>query len=346
MDPGALHRDALVVDTHVHGPHFVPQPWRAAYRLINQRTMPADASFDVLAAAGVDAVVGKAVGDPVVTRWYRGGPWRAVCSQLDQLRTAIGAVGGAVATDAAGVRAAHGAGRPALILGLEGADCVGDDIGRVDQLHELGVRVVVPVHLGDNQLGSTCLPWQRYVGPLPVRPRRAPGLTEFGRAAVGRMFELGIVVDVSHCDSETLRDIVGVAAGASAGRPVIASHSGARACQDFPRFVTDEEARLIAGTGGVIGLWPYRFRQTGIADMPALIAHARHLADVVGPEHLCLGTDMNGVPGTMAGYRGETDLPLVTAALLAGGFSENEVRGILGLNFMTVLSRSTTAMPW
>jgi membrane dipeptidase len=149
------------------------------------------------------------------------------------------------------------------------------------------------------------------------------------------MFELGMVVDVSHCDSRTLRDIVGLAGE----RPVIASHSGARACQDFPRFVTDDEARLIAATGGVIGLWPYRFRHTGIADMAALIAHARHLAGVVG-------TDMNGVPGTMAGYRGETDVALITAALLADGFTEDEVRGILGGNFLSVLLRSTTAMPW
>ena len=102
-------------------------------------------------------------------------------------------------------------------------------------------------------------------------------------------------------------------------------------------FIAAAQARSIAGSDGVIGLWPYRFRRTGIADLPTLVAHARHLADVVGPQHLCIGTDMNGVPGTMAGYRGESDLPLVTAALLDGGFAPDEVRGILGENFLRVL---------
>src|SRR5207248_3884635 len=134
----------------------------------------------------------------------------------------------------------------------------------------------VPVHLGDNQLGTTCLPWQRYVGPLPLGRRRAPGLTPFGSRVVARLGELGMVVDVSHADSPTLQGIVAAAAG-----PVIASHSGARACQDFARYLSDDDARLVAGTGGVIGLWPYRFRHTGVADVGALMDHARHLADVV-----------------------------------------------------------------
>ena len=80
--------------------------------------------------------------------------------------------------------------------------------------------------------------------------------------------------------------------------------------------------RAIAGTGGVVGLWPYNHRGRGVRDMADLVGHARHVADLVGAEHLCVGTDMNGVPGLMDGYRGETDLPLVTDALLAGGFTD------------------------
>src|SRR5438045_7642294 len=96
--------DGLVVDAHAHGPDFVPQPFRAIYRLVNRATMPPDLALDVLAAAGVDAIVGKAVGDPVVTRWYRGGPFHAVCAQLAKLRAQIAEVGGRVALTAALVR--------------------------------------------------------------------------------------------------------------------------------------------------------------------------------------------------------------------------------------------------
>ena len=70
-----------------------------------------------------------------------------------------------------------------------------------------------------------------------------------------------------------------------------------------------------------------------------LVAHARHIAETVGPEHLALGTDMNGVPGVMAGFGGETDLPKLTAALLDGGFDDREVKGILGDNALRVLGR-------
>jgi microsomal dipeptidase-like Zn-dependent dipeptidase len=118
---------------------------------------------------------------------------------------------------------------------------------------------------------------------------------------------------------------------------VVSSHSGARSVQDFARYLSDDELRLIAATGGVIGLWPYRAVRKGVRDMDELIAHAHHVADLVGPEHLCLGTDMNGVPGVMAGYRGEEDLPGLTAALLDAGFGEDEVRGIVGGNALRVL---------
>ena len=68
------------------------------------------------------------------------------------------------------------------------------------------------------------------------------------------------------------------------------------------------------------------------------MAHARHIADLVGPEHLGLGTDMNGLPGAMAGFDGEADLPKVTGALLDAGFDRGEVTGILGGNALRVLS--------
>ncbi|HZQ86693.1 MAG TPA: membrane dipeptidase, partial [Acidimicrobiales bacterium] len=203
-----LHDEAVVVDVHTHAVGFVPQPFRSLYRLVNRTTMPPDESFDVLRAAGVDAVVAKAVGDPVVTRWYRGGAWKAVDRQLVSAAAQIEAAGGQIARTPDDVLAARAAGRPAAILGVEGADALGDDVDRVDQWHARGVRVVVLVHLGDNQFGTTCMPWQDYVGPLPTRRRGDLGLSPLGRRVVQRMQDLGIVVDVSHADRRTTFDIV------------------------------------------------------------------------------------------------------------------------------------------
>jgi microsomal dipeptidase-like Zn-dependent dipeptidase len=149
---------------------------------------------------------------------------------------------------------------------------------------------------------------------------------------VERMNQRGVLVDVAHCDHATLLDVVGVATA-----PVVSTHTGARALQDFPRYLTDLELAAIASTGGLVGLWPFRSRRAGVRDLPALVAHARHIRDNIGPEHLALGTDLNGVPGVMAGYGGETDLPKVTGALLDAGFDRREVEGILGGNALRVL---------
>jgi membrane dipeptidase len=329
---------ALVVDAHTHGPRFIPQPFRSAYRFVNRRTMPPQLGFDVLEPAGVDVVVANAVGDPIVTRAYRGRAWPSVLTQLRQLVDDIASVGGDVVLDSAGVLRAAAAGRPGLVLGVEGLDAAGEDLDRIDELHALGVRTIVPVHLGDNQVGTTALPWQRYVGRIPVRRRLGQGLTPFGLTAVERMNNLGIVIDVSHADHRTTLDIV-----AASRRPVVASHTGARACRDFARYVSDEEAIAVAGTGGVIGLWPYFHRGQGVPSVLAFVGHVRHLADVVGPQHLCIGTDMNGVPGLMAGYRGEMDFPVLTTALTKAGLADGDVRAVLGGNYVRVLDAVAAA---
>jgi microsomal dipeptidase-like Zn-dependent dipeptidase len=329
---------AVVVDVHTHGPRFIPQPFRGAYRFVNRRTIPPQLGFDVLGPAGVDVVVGNAVGDPIVTRAYRGRAWPAVLAQLQQLQGDIGSAGGDVVLDGTGVRRAATSGRPGLLLGVEGLDAAGQDLDRIDELYALGVRMIVPVHLGDNQVGTTALPWQQYVGPIPVRRRSNPGLTPFGRAAVERMNNLGIVVDVSHADDPTTLDIVD-----ASRRPVVASHTGARACQDFARYLSDDGAIAIAGRGGLVGLWPYFHRGHGVPSVPAFVGHVRHLADLIGPEHLCIGTDMNGVPGLMAGYRGEMDFPVLTAALSQAGLADGEVCGVLGGNFVRVMEAVAAA---
>jgi microsomal dipeptidase-like Zn-dependent dipeptidase len=271
----------------------------------------------------------------LVTRCYLGrSPWDAVEAQLSRIERQAAEAGAVVVGSVQGLAQARAAGTPAVMLGIEGADALGEDVDRVDAWYERGVRTVVLVHLGDNALGTTCLPWQRYAGPFPVRRRTGPGLSPLGARVVQRMNQRGVLVDVAHCDPATLRDVVGVATA-----PVVSTHTGARALQDFPRYLTDAELAAIAATGGVVGLWPFRSRRTGVRDLPALVAHARHISDTIGPEHLAVGTDMNGVPGVMAGYRGEADLPKVTGALLESGFDPREVEGILGGNALRVLGQ-------
>jgi microsomal dipeptidase-like Zn-dependent dipeptidase len=334
MNADRLHRDSFVLDLHTHGPGFVPRPFRAVWRGVTVRA-PAEVGFDVLPRAGVDAAVAKAVGDPIVTRWYVGrSPWEAVEAQLSLIERQAAEAGSVIARSLDDLTAARARGVPAVMLGVEGADAVGDEVDRIDAWHERGVRVIVLVHLRDNTLGTTCLPWQHYAGPVPVRRHASPGLSPTGARVVERMNRLGVMVDVAHADRATLLGVVDVATA-----PVVSSHSGARAVQDFARYLADDELRAVASTGGVVGLWPYRARRVGVRTIDDLIAHARHVADTIGPEHLAIGTDMNGVPAVMAGYEGEADLPKLTAALLDGGFDDREVEGILGANALRVLGR-------
>lgn len=322
------------VDLHRHARGFVPQPFRAAWRALTPRA-PDESSLQALPDLGIGAAVVSAVGDGVVTRTYVGrSPWAAVEAQLVGVEREAAAAGVVVARSLDDVTRASASGRPAVLLGVEGADALGPDepaaLERVAAWADRGVRLVGLVHLADNALGSTSLPWQRYAGPLPVRRRARPGLTPLGRRVLARCQDRGVLVDVAHADRRTLLD-----ATAASAAPLVASHTGARAVQDFARYLDDEELRAIAATGGVVGLWPFRHRGTGVRDLGELVAHARHVADLVGPAHLAVGTDANGVPGVLHGWDG--DLVPLAAALRTAGFDEPEVAGVLAGNALRVL---------
>lgn len=321
---------AVVVDTHTHATTMLPRFAAAAYHSV-LRGRPPDVGLAEVPEGGVDAIVAKAVGDPIVTRWHLRSPFQAVQNQLSAIIDEAERSGARVVRTAADVRAAAADDVLAVILGLEGADCIGTDLGLLSQLAGDGLRVIVPVHLGDNQIGTTCLPWQKYVGPLPVR-RQEIGLTAFGVEVVRAMNELGIVIDGSHADEPTLFGMV-----KHSSAPVICSHAGAQAVSSFERYLSDDAIQAVAGTDGVIGLWPYFMRGNGTPTLDAVAAHARHIADLVGAQHVCLGTDMNGVPGLAEGYRSEKDVPLIAKRLSMAGFSDTEVDGIMGENFLRVL---------
>ena len=222
--------DALVVDTHAHSTTMLPRLAAAAYHSV-LRGRPPDVGLGEVRGAGVDAVVVKAVGDPIVTRWHLRQPFQAVQNQLAAIRAEAGSAGARLVRTASDVRSAVADRVLAVILGLEGADCIGTDLGLLTQLAAGGVRVVIPVHLGDNQIGTTCLPWQKYVGPLPVR-RQSEGLTSFGVEFVRAANEFGMVIDVSHADQPTLLGIVEHTSApvicSPGARPSFSAHTRAR----------------------------------------------------------------------------------------------------------------------
>jgi microsomal dipeptidase-like Zn-dependent dipeptidase len=322
-----------VVDVHAHAASYLPPYAAAVFRFIYRRTMPDDLPLRAATDGGVDVLVAKAIGDPLATNWWGRSPWKAVDAQLSRIEAETRSAGGCLVRTGAEIEQAQASGRLAVMLGLEGANAIGRRLERLGQLRERGVRVIVLVHLGHNQIGTTCLPWQEYIGGFRLGRPRKPGLTSFGRQVVAEMNRLGMVIDTSHADSATLRDILDCSS-----QPIIASHTGARSLDDFRRYLDDSEIAAIAEKGGLVGLWPYRGHNRGVADVQGLVRQAQHMAGIAGADHLCLGTDMNGVPGLMAGYRGEQDVPVIADALRGAGFDAVEVEGILGENFLRLLA--------
>ena len=141
------------------------------------------------------------------------------------------------------------AGVLSALIGIENAYSLGHDIKRLDAAYARGARYLGLVHVGNNDLCTSSLPNAELHEPKVSKT----GLTTFGRAALKRANELGIMVDISHASDACVRDVL-----AAAKAPIIASHSSARALVDHPRNLSDDLLRAVAQRGGVIQVVAYK----------------------------------------------------------------------------------------
>ncbi|MFO1408473.1 MAG: membrane dipeptidase [Steroidobacteraceae bacterium] len=175
----------------------------------------------------------------------------------------------------ADIREAKRTGRLGLVYGLQDGVSFEDDLERMTALHQLGIRVIQPTYNRRNLLGDGSM-----------EPADA-GLSRDGVAAVARMNELGILVDLSHCGRRTALDAI-----RASSKPVAFTHTGCAAVADHPRNRTDAELRELAERGGVAGIYvmPYLAggRQPRASDV---VAHVEHAWQVCGEDHVAIGTD-------------------------------------------------------
>ena len=229
----------------------------------------------------------------------------------------------AVVADRASLDAAT-AQHPSVVIAAEGADFLEGVLDRVDEAYDkYQLRHLQLTHYRVNELGDIQT-------EAPVHG----GLTDFGAAVIRRCNARGIVVDVAHGPYDLVKR-----AAAVTTRPLLLSHTS---LADNPsprsRRITADHARIVAETGGVIGIWP---PATEFPDMASLARGMARMVDVVGVDHVGLGTDMLGLlsPAVFANY---DQLPDLAHALLATGFHPDEVGRILGGNYMRVF-RATLA---
>ena len=202
------------------------------------------------------------------------------------------------------------------LLSIEGLQNLEGDLDNLDVLHKAGFRMAGLTHFFDNDLAGS------------MHGLKKGGLTNKGRAAIARMEQLGMVVDIAHCSHQCLADIFAVAR-----RPVVSSHGGVQATCRVNRNLSDDEIRGVAKTGGVVGIgyWDAAICDTS----PRAAAKAmKHVRDLVGIEHVALGSDYDGATTV----RFDTSqLEQVTQALLDEGFTGDEIRAAMGGNALRVL---------
>lgn len=197
------------------------------------------------------------------------------------------------------------------MLGIEGAHALEGSLENLDLVYEAGVRMIGPTHFFDNELGGS------------AHGENLGGLTDFGKQVITKMNKLGIFIDLAHCSPAIVDDVLSMTT-----EPVMVSHIGVKAVLDSQRNLSDEQIKRIAANGGIIGV-AFFDMAVGEPELPNIIATIRHIRDVVGIQYIALGSDYDGsvsVPFDITG------LPLIVEGMVEDGFTEEEIRAVMGEN--------------
>jgi membrane dipeptidase len=201
-------------------------------------------------------------------------------------------------------------------LGLEGAHALEGDVSNLDRLYDAGFRMIAPTHFFDNDMAGSS------------SGVRKGGLTEKGRELVRRAESKHMLIDLAHASPATIDDVT-----AMATRPLVVSHTGVRGTCNNSRNLADKQLKEVAGTGGVIGIGYWKTATCG-TDAHAVARAIRYTANLVGVEHVALGSDFDGA---VTEPFDTTGLPLITEALMKEGLTEEQIRMIMGGNAIRVL---------
>ena len=215
-------------------------------------------------------------------------------------------------------------GRKAIMPAIENGYAIGTSLDHLRHFAQRGIVYLTLCHNGNNEICGS------------ARPREGEpqtGLTHFGADVVQEMNRLGIMVDLSHASERSFFDALDASA-----TPIVCSHSSARALCDHPRNLTDDQLRALAGRGGVAQVTFYDgfLRQGGGASILDAVAHLNHMVQVMGVEHVGIGTDCDGgVPGLASA----SELINLTRWLLRQRYSEADLALIWGGNFLRVMQQ-------
>jgi membrane dipeptidase len=365
-----LHRAAIVIDTH----DDVTQ--RLVLEGVDLSTRLPDGQTDLprMREGGLDA---EFLSVWVAPRLYpKNRAYAQALAEFDAIDHMIAANAGSalLARTSAEIRKAAAEGKTAFLIGVEGGHALGDApdaelLRRVRQFYDRGARYLTLTWSNSNRLGGSS-----------GDDGKSRGLSSFGKQVVETMNELGMIVDISHVSDPTFFDAIH-----SSKRPVLASHSSARALSNHRRNMTDDMLRAVRDNGGAVcvnfgpqfldAAWNEQldalegaaapkikamlgkagadpkaaqaavgklFKELAatLPPVPAtlVIDHIEHIARIAGVEHVCLGSDYDGIAVAPQGLDDVSKLPFITEELLRRGFREADVRKVLGENVLRVLA--------
>ena len=213
-------------------------------------------------------------------------------------------------------------GKRAIMLGIENGYAIGKDICNVEAYRKRGVVYMTLCHNGDNDICDSARGNHEH-----------GGVSEFGKQVIEEMNRVGMMVDLSHAGEESFYDALQISK-----TPIVCSHSSARALCDHPRNLTDEQMRALAKTGGVAQVTLYHGflkKQTDATILDA-IDHLNHMVNIMGIEHVGIGTDFDG-DGGIRGCASASELINFTRRLLRERYTEEQIQMIWGGNFLRVM---------
>lgn len=220
------------------------------------------------------------------------------------------------------------AGKKSIMLGIENGIALDGNIDNVDHFANRGVVYITLCHNGDNDICDSARGSNTH-----------GGVSDFGAQVIGRMNHCGIMVDMSHASEKSFYDAIDISAF-----PIVCSHSNCRALCDHPRNITDDQMRRLALTGGVMQVTLYHGFLSGKAEATArdVIAHIDHAVEVMGIDHVGLGTDFDG-DGGVRGLANSSELINFTRMLLSRRYSTGDIQKIWGGNFIRVMNQVQNA---
>lgn len=220
-------------------------------------------------------------------------------------------------------------GRKSIMFGIENGLALNHDLANVRHFAQRGVVYITLCHNGDNDICDSNRGSNMH-----------NGVSEFGEKVIERMNDEGIMVDLSHASEKSFYDALDISR-----TPIVCSHSNSRALCDVPRNLTDDQMRALAAKGGVAHTTFYHgFLSKGSTEASILdvVAHLEHAIDIMGIDHVGIGTDFDG-DGTVRGCADASEMINFTLQLLKRHYSERDIEKIWGGNWLRVMAQVQSA---